>query len=330
MQTQERAKIKAKLGHFSENEFDDFALHIFRYQAQYNLLYRRFLDLLRVNPLTIKDLAHIPCLPISFFKTHEVKTGAWSAQQVFESSGTTGQTTSRHLVHDPVVYLDNTLRGFAPFFGDPADWLIVALLPSYLERSGSSLIAMFDFFIQKSKYPESGFFLHDLARLRAVLDARPKGVPTLLLGVTYALLDFADQYPGSLEGVTIMETGGMKGRRREMTRSEVHAILKTAFGVQVIDSEYGMTELYSQAYLAGSDFFRPAPTLRAFTTEINDPLTPTALDRTGVLNLVDLANFDTCSFIASADLGRVKADHSFEVLGRLDAAELRGCNLMVE
>jgi hypothetical protein len=238
---------------------------------------------------------------------------------------------SQHLVRELDTYLQNTKKGFEFFYGDPDDWCVLALLPSYLERGGSSLVAMADFFIRNSRHPESGFFLHDFQRLQSTLKrCIERGRKTLLLGVSYALLDFAEVFPMDLSSITVMETGGMKGRRQEMTRSELHQTLKAAFSCETIHSEYGMTELFSQAYARGGERFTPAPTLRVLTTEANDPFCPAAPGRSGVLNMLDLANIDTCSFIATEDLGRVFADGTFEVIGRLDTAELRGCNLMVE
>jgi hypothetical protein len=311
-------------------DFEGLALRVFQYQAQFNPLYARFLALLGRDPQAITALEDIPFLPIALFKSYRVQTGAWSPATEFSSSATTGAVPSQHIVRDLDFYCNNTLNGFEPFYGDPAEWLVVALLPAYLERTGSSLVVMADHFIKRSKYPESGFFLHNLAELAAFLAKRPAHVPVLLLGVTFALLDFAEQFPMNLHGVTIMETGGMKGRRREMTRAEVHTVLKTAFQVPVIHSEYGMTELFSQGYCTDGHYFRPASTLRLFTREPNDPFAPTPHGRAGVLHAIDLANFDTCSFIATEDIGRCYPDGRFEVLGRLDVAELRGCNLMVE
>lgn len=325
-----RAEIVSAFDTLTPEGFERLALQVFQYQAAWNPLYGEFVRLLGIKPLEVNRLEQIPFLPISFFKSHDVRTGDWEPVAEFTSSGTTGQTPSRHRVRDLDHYLQNTLRGFRQFYGDPADWLVLALLPSYLEREGSSLVAMADFFVKRSRHPQSGFFLHDLERLHDVLVHRPAGVPVLLLGVTFALLDFAEQFPMNLQGVTLMETGGMKGRRQEITRAELHDILKAAFQLQHIHSEYGMTELLSQGYAVGGSVFRPAATLRVFTREINDPLSPTLPGRTGQLNLIDLANFDSCSFVCTEDLGKVHPDGSFEVLGRLDAAELRGCNLMVE
>lgn len=337
MQTPDRVELLSELAETGPAGFEKTALAVFRYQAAHNALYRRYLELLGRNPESVRTLTDIPFLPVSFFKNYALQSGMWTPQTEFTSSGTTGQVPSRHLVRELDFYLQNTRKGFAPFYGEPADWCFLALLPAYLERSGSSLVAMADFFIRQSRYPQSGFFLNDLATLKQVLtDCQTRSIPTILLGVSFALLDFAEQFPMDLSGITVMETGGMKGRRRELTRSELHETLGKAFQVERIHSEYGMTELFSQAYGHSTlpeeptVRFSPAPTLRVLAMEINDPFCAVGPGRTGVLNLIDLANIDTCSFIATEDLGKVYADGRFEVLGRLDAAELRGCNLMVE
>lgn len=337
MQTSERADLLLRLAELNgrrAGRFEALALSVFRYQAVHNPLYARYLALLNrpgsLLPANVQA-GDIPFLPIRFFKTHDVKTGNWEPEAVFTSSGTTGQTPSRHFVRDFQAYLRNARNGFRQFYGDPSEWRVLALLPSYLERAGSSLVAMAEDFIKASQYPESGFFLHDFERLKNTLvHCKTKGYKTLLLGVSFALLDLAGRFPADLSGITVMETGGMKGRRRELTRSELHQTLRAAFQVPAIHSEYGMTELFSQAYASGDALFTPAATMRVLTTEINDPFCPAAPGRTGVLNVIDLANIDTCSFIQTEDVGRVYADGRFEVLGRLDAAELRGCNLMVE
>ncbi|MBI5917144.1 MAG: acyl transferase [Bacteroidetes bacterium] len=317
---------------FPGDGFGALALDVFRFQAAHNELYARYISLLNVDIQRVTATSDIPFLPISFFKNYAVKTGHWQEQAVFTSSGTTGETTSRHYVRDLDFYKKNTVHGFRQFYGDPAKYLVLALLPSYLERTGSSLVVMAGHFIQLSRHPQSGFFLQNFDPLIQIL-RNPKSEirnrKTLLLGVSFALLDLAERYPVDLQHVIIMETGGMKGRRREMTRTELHESLKTAFHTPAIHSEYGMTELLSQAYSAGEGKFSPAPTLRAFTREITDPLTLQATGKTGILNLIDLANFDTCSFIATDDLGRVWPDGSFEVLGRADNSDVRGCNLMV-
>lgn len=335
MQTADRADLLSKLADLAPEHFEAVALEVFRFQAAENKLYARFLELLGKKPAAVQHALEIPFLPVSLFKQYAIQTGRWYPQTVFTSSSTTGQTPSRHLVRNLPAYLENTRRGFGLAYGDPSEWCILALLPSYLERSGSSLVAMADYFIQQSPYAQSGFFLNDLHALRdTLLECLDMEIPTLLLGVSFALLDFAAQYPMDLSGVTIMETGGMKGRRAELTRGELHRVLCSAFQVQGIHSEYGMTELFSQAYsqprAGGDSRFVPGPLLRAVACDINDPLAPVPAGRSGVLQFIDLANLDTCSFLATEDIGKVYHDGTFEILGRLDAAELRGCNLMVE
>ncbi|MCA0238051.1 MAG: acyl transferase [Bacteroidetes bacterium] len=331
MQTPERSELLPLLADLSPAQFETTALSVFRYQAKANPFYAKYLKLLGRNPETIDRLSDIPFLPIQFFKKQEIQSGDWTPETIFLSSSTTGQTPSQHLVRSVDWYLQNTRRGFGQFYGDPSEWCVLALLPSYLERTGSSLVAMADYFIHLSKYSESGFFLNDLQQLsHTLVRCRLHGYKTLLLGVSFGLLDFAEQFPMDLSGVTIMETGGMKGRRKELTRSELHQELRQAFHVQHIHSEYGMTELLSQAYAMEGEVFAPMATMRIQTTEINDPFCITRPGKTGVLNVIDLANLDTCSFIQTEDVGRVYEDGRFEVLGRLDVAEMRGCNLMVE
>ncbi|MBP6812347.1 MAG: acyl transferase [Saprospiraceae bacterium] len=325
MQTPGRADLLPMLANLTEASFEATAEAVFAYQSVHNSVYSKYLGLLGHSNI------QRPFLPISFFKTHRVQTGIWEAETEFNSSGTSGQTPSRHLVRHLDFYLKNASEGFAQYYGDPSKWAILALLPSYLEREGSSLVAMADYFIQNSQYEESGFFLNDFGKLKAALSScKSKDCKILLLGVSFALLDFAERCPMDLNGVTIMETGGMKGRRRELTRTELHETLKDAFGVNEVHSEYGMTELFSQAYALGDSRFRPTKTMRVFANELNDPFCPVSHGRTGVLNIIDLANLDTCSFIQTEDIGRVFSDGSFEVLGRMDVAEMRGCNLMVE
>ncbi|MCO6487137.1 MAG: acyl transferase [Phaeodactylibacter sp.] len=314
-----------------KEEFDALALDLFRYQSKYNPLYRQFLNLLGIVSPEINRLEDIPFLPIQFFKTHNVETGSWEPALTFSSSGTTASATSRHLLRDPGFYRRNARRGFSHFYGPVADYCVLALLPSYMERSGSSLVFMAEDFIRQSRYPQSGFFLYNTKELIGILaDCKKNAVPTLLLGVSFALWELAEQYPMDLGGIIIMETGGMKGRRREITREELHGILMAAFQVETIHSEYGMTELLSQAYSRGGGLFRPAPTMRVLAREITDPFTLQQSGKTGALNIIDLANLDTISFIATDDLGRVYEDGSFEVLGRLDASDARGCNLLVQ
>ncbi|MFQ5446919.1 MAG: acyl transferase [Saprospiraceae bacterium] len=325
---QQRELIFQKVRNIVPESFEALALEVFRFQAVHNPVYARYLSLLKIDFQKVGSAGSIPFLPIQLFKNHSVKTGDWEEETTFTSSGTTGAAASRHPVRDVSFYLKNAVAGFRHFYGDPAGYCILALLPSYLERTGSSLVCMAEHFIQHSSYPQSGFFLKNTDELLQVLAAsRPK--KALLLGVSFALLDLAERHQPDFRGVVVMETGGMKGRRRELTRHELHGILKKAFNVSAIHSEYGMTELFSQAYSKGEGRFLPAPTMRVFSREITDPLTAQQPGKTGVLNIIDLANFDSCSFIATDDLGRVFSDGSFEVLGRLDNSDIRGCNLMV-
>lgn len=327
---QQRELIFQKVHNFKRSDFSELALEIFRFQAVWNKTYARFLSLLGVDFQKITSIRAIPFLPIQLFKVHAIKTGDWQEEVVFSSSGTTGALTSQHFVRDLNFYRANTVRGFEEFYSHPAGYCILALLPAYLERLGSSLVCMADHFIQLSTTSHSGFFLQNTEQLVEVLTQyKLGGRPVLLLGVSFALLDLAEQHPLDLQHVTIMETGGMKGRRRELIREELHWKLTQAFGVSQIHSEYGMTELFSQAYSSGQGKFRPAKTMGVLTREITDPLTLCPEGKTGVLNIIDLANFDTCSFIATNDLGRIQEDGSFEVLGRVDNSDVRGCNLMV-
>jgi hypothetical protein len=331
MTTLNRNELLPMLANLSPSTFEETALTVFQYQAKHNLLYARYLKLLSRNPKNVKFLEEIPFLPIQFFKSQIIKTGRWQPKIFFNSSGTTGQITSKHAIRNLDFYLQNALKGFSNAYGNAEDWCFLALLPSYLERGGSSLVAMADALIKQSKHKESGFFLHNHADLaQKIQECQVKKCKTLLLGVTYALLDFSEAYPMDLEGITVMETGGMKGRRAEMTRETLHNSLKMAFNLPNIHSEYGMTEMFSQAYMQGSTVFAPMHTLCVIITEINDPFTPQKIGRTGQINLIDLANIDTCAFIATEDLGKVHKDSTFEVLGRMDVAEMRGCNFLID
>lgn len=319
-----------KLQTSAAEDFEKLAMEAFHYQANYNPLYRSYLGLLQKKTTAIQQVAEIPFLPISFFKNHTIKTGKWTASAVFSSSTTTGQIPSLHHLKSPADYQAISQLGFEHFYGDLSEFCILALLPSYLERSGSSLVYMVDHFIQQSKHPESGFFLNELdALVEKLAYCQQNGIPTLLIGVSFALLDLAERYPMPLQDMIIMETGGMKGRREEMTRDELHGILQEAFQVAAIHSEYGMTELFSQAYSKGNGLFYPSPTMRVLGRDITDPLSLQAPGQTAAINIIDLANLDTISFIATDDLGQVYPDHSFRILGRLDDSDIRGCNLMV-
>ena len=313
------------------NNFEARALEIFRYQAQQNFVYSKYLRLLGVDAAGVSKLAQIPFLPIELFKQHQIIPNDKSAALVFESSGTTGTTSSKHYVAEPTLYEKSFTATFTSFFGTPMDMCILALLPSYLERGNSSLVYMVDHLIKMSGHPDSGFFLHNMDDLARVLQQQAaNGQPTMLIGVTYALLDLAEQYPMPLGNTMILETGGMKGRRKELTRTELHEILKEAFQVPKIFSEYGMTELLSQAYTDGTELFTPPDWMKVYTRDPYDPLSLLTTGSTGGINVIDLANIYSCPFIATGDLGKVLPDGRFSVLGRLDSSDIRGCNLMLE
>lgn len=305
-------------------------LDIYRFQAEAVPVYRQYNELRGIDPLQVKRLRDVPFLPVSFFKTHAVIADGMEQQLVFTSSGTTGQVTSQHRVADVSLYEQSFLSAFQLFYGPVTDYVVLALLPSYLERGGSSLVYMADRLIRESGNTESGFYLHDYAKLAATLRRlHDAGKKILLLGVTYALLDLAEQFPQALPELHIMETGGMKGKRREMIREELHELLKHAFKVPAIHSEYGMTELFSQAYSKGEGLFFCPPWMQVLVRDANDPFTYLPQGRTGGVNLVDCANLYSCSFIEVADLGRLHANGGFEILGRFDHSDLRGCNLLI-
>jgi phenylacetate-coenzyme A ligase PaaK-like adenylate-forming protein len=323
--------FKNQIQNLRADLFEEQALALFRFQARHNPVYRQYLELLRVEPGAVQDIYQIPFLPIEFFKTQQVKTGSFTPQVVYQSSGTTQQSRSRHLLPDDAFYKAHSRRIFETFYGPLTDYIFLALLPSYLEQGHSSLVAMVDYFVAQSGQQLPGFYLHDLdALLGSMEQARQSGKKIVLFGVSYALLDLAEKVvPGSLQEVIIMETGGMKGRRREMVRQELHAVLQAAFGVSSIHSEYGMTELLSQAYSPGEGLFRAPDALRVLLRDPNDPLTVRPEFRTGGINLIDLANVDSCAFLETKDIGRLHEDGRFEVLGRFDNSDIRGCNLLV-
>ena len=313
----------------SEGDFTALALKVFNHQFENNRVYRSFCDLLYVHPSSVTTIKEIPFLPIQFFKSHRVISSTNPIEATFTSSGTTGSITSKHHVTDLSVYEQSFRLGFRHFYGDIKDYVVLALLPSYLEREGSSLIYMANDMIRQSGHPESGFYLNDMERLKNTLTAlEEKGQQTLLLGVSFALLDFAESHKLQLRHTVIMETGGMKGRRRELIRDELHQQLKEGFGVDVIHSEYGMTELLSQAYSKGHSIFEAPPWMKIFIRDTEDALSILNNHKTGGVNIIDLANINSCAFIATQDLGRVKSDNIFEILGRFDHSDIRGCNLM--
>jgi hypothetical protein len=310
-------------------EFNDRAIEVFKYQYLGNPLYRNFSDRFQKTPENITELKLIPFLPVSFFKTDEVKSGNFDPEIVFESSGTTGMEPARHFVRHTGLYRESFVKGFELFYGNISDFCVLGLLPAYLERTGSSLVYMVDEMIQLSGRKESGFYLYDYDKLYEVLIKLEKNKQkTLLIGVSFALLDFAEKYSIQLSNTIVMETGGMKGRREEITRVELHNLLKQKLGVSTIHSEYGMTELLSQAYSIGEGIYKPVPWMKALVRDEDDPLNIHNSGE-GVLNIIDLANRDSCSFIATDDVVRLYENGSFEVLGRMDNSDMRGCSLLV-
>lgn len=311
-------------------EFNAFALKIFHYQYANNIIYQRYVNFHFTSGEIekINHYAQIPFLPIEFFKTHNIICDNQNPEQIFTSSGTTGQQTSKHYVADINIYDSSFLKSFERFIGKPEDFLILALLPSYLEREGSSLIYMANKLIEKSKNKSSGFYLDNYDELAKTLEAA-NNQQTILLGVSFALLELAEKFNLDLSRAIIMETGGMKGRRKEMVREELHQILCAKFKTDKIYSEYGMTELLSQAYSTGHGIFNTPPWMKVLIRDTNDPKTILSEQQSGGINIIDLANVYSCSFIATQDLGKIYPDGSFEILGRFDASDIRGCNLLV-
>jgi phenylacetate-coenzyme A ligase PaaK-like adenylate-forming protein len=314
----------------NDQEFNMLAIQVFKHQFENNKVYRSFCDLLNIHPSDVASMEEIPFLPIQFFKSHQILSSREAIQETFTSSGTTGSTTSKHLITDVLVYEKSYQKGFAHFYGDISQYTVLALLPNYLERKGSSLVYMVDDLIRNSEKPNSGFYLHNLEELAITLQKLDKeGEKVLLIGVSFALLDLIEQYKFNLKNTIVMETGGMKGKRKEIVRKELHAILKKGFGVNEIHSEYGMTELLSQAYSKGKGIFECPPWMKIFTRDTEDALSILPTGNSGGINVIDLANYNSCSFIASQDLGKVYEDNSFEIIGRFDNSDIRGCNLMV-
>ena len=314
----------------TDADFVQAALQTFGYQYQHNQVYQRFCLLLGRTPDKVRQLTDIPFLPIEFFKSEAVYCGNERPATVFTSSGTTGSQTSRHYVKDLAVYQQSFRQGFADFYGDIEEYTVLALLPSYLERTGSSLITMVADLIERSGSADSGFYLNEYDLLAEKLTALDRsGRKVLLIGVSFALLDLVETHRFQLKNTIVMETGGMKGRRKELIREELHAILCEGFGVEHIHSEYGMTELLSQAYSGGSGLYESVRWLKVLIRDTNDALSYQRPLKTGGINLIDLANIHSCSFIATQDLGRLHPDGRFEVLGRFDNADIRGCNLLI-
>lgn len=315
----------------NDQQFTETALQIFHHQAVHCAVYREFIAGLKVNRKDVTSISQIPFLPIEFFKSHKVTSSNEPAEVIFTSSGTTGMVTSRHYVTDVSWYTESFRKAFQLFYGDIKNYTILALLPSYLEREGSSLIYMADDLIKQSANADSGFFLYNHDELYQQLKKQQQArKPVLLIGVTFALLDFIENYTLDFPKLIVMETGGMKGRRKEMIREELHDKLCKGFGVKAIHSEYGMTELLSQAYSKGNGIFNCPPWMKIVTRDTNDPMSALKPGKTGGINVIDLANINSCSFIATQDLGKVYEDSSFEVLGRFDNSDIRGCNLLIQ
>jgi hypothetical protein len=325
-------ELQDKVFTVSNEQFERVALEVFRVQYAENSVYRAFADALRIDVRKVNSVASVPFLPVSFFKNLDVVTGSFSPEAVFESSGTTQTGNSRHIIKSLEIYRESFMRGFERFYGQVTDWCIVGLLPSYLERKNSSLVVMVDELIRQSKHPRSGFYLYDHDALIQLINknelARQR---TLLIGVTFALLDLAEKFKTTLKYTTVMETGGMKGRRKEITRAEVHELLKNAWELNEVHSEYGMSELLSQAYSHGDGIFNCPPWMKIIIRDEDDPRAikePSDTTQNGLINIIDLANIYSCSFIATDDMGKLHPDNSFEVIGRMDSSDVRGCSLM--
>lgn len=320
--------FKRELYPQNDEAFAEIALRLFRFQAKHCAVYREYLQFREVNADSVTGIEQIPFLPIQLFKTHSIRTGNWKEEQVFHSSGTTGQSLSSHAIPSLAFYEKHSQKIFEDTFGPLKGFHVLCLLPSYLERTGSSLVAMAAHFIRESGSDSSGFFLNDLDGLSRTLESLHDGRKVLLLGVSFALLDLAERYDLNLSHCMVMETGGMKGRRKELIREELHQVLRENLHAKTIYSEYGMTELLSQAYSAGQGIFACPPSLRVHIREINDPDTP-EIKGTGRINIIDLANFHSCAFIETQDLGRIAQSGHFEVIGRMDNSDIRGCNLLI-
>ncbi len=320
----------------NEDNFEALSIEIFNYQYEHNAIYRKYCDLTIRDINTIKQLHEIPFLPIQFFKSQQITTGNFEAEAVFESSGTTGSINSKHYVKDLNWYTKSFLEGFDLFYGNIEDYCILGLLPSYLERKNASLVYMVDALIKKSNNELSGFHLYDHKKLHEIIKSNEENKQkTLLIGVSYALLDFAENFPMKLNNTIVMETGGMKGKREEMTKQALHQVLINQFEVAQIHSEYGMTELLSQAYSFGNGIFSTPPWMKILLRSEDNPLQTFQSilkehrTQRGVVNVIDLANIDSCCFIATEDTGINYADGRFEITGRLNNSDIRGCGLMI-
>ena len=309
--------------------FEEKALKVFHLQANNCEPYKQYLSLLKIDINSITSIQNIPFLPIEFFKSHSIISNDSPIEKTFTSSGTTGQDVSQHHITDLSIYTESFIRGFEHFYGTAEDYRILALLPSYLEREGSSLVYMCSRLIENSQHEESGFYLHNLEDLAKILSQKSEK-KTLLIGVSYALLDLAEQFPQKLDNVIVMETGGMKGQRKEMIKSELHDVLKKAFQLNAIHSEYGMTELLSQAYSKSNGIFETPPWMKVIIRDTQDPFAILNHQQTGGINIIDLVNINSCSFIATQDLGKTIDEYSFELKGRFELSDIRGCNLLIQ
>ncbi len=315
----------------TDKSFIDHALETFKFQVVRNRTYSDFINKLNIDTASVTKIEQIPFLPIQFFKTHQILSSTEPIQQVFLSSGTTDIIRSKHYITNLKLYRSSFTKGFQHFYGDIEDFTILALLPNYLEQEGSSLVYMVNELIEKSESEESGFYLHNLNELaQKLIHLDQNGIKTMLIGVSYALLDLIDLRRFDLKNTIIMETGGMKGQREEMIKEELHQVLCDGFGVERIHSEYGMTELLSQAYSHGKGIFKATPWMKILIRDTEDALNNLPQGRTGGLNIIDLANINSCSFIATQDLGKTYSDGTFEILGRFDNSDIRGCNLMIQ
>ena len=313
------------------NKFESLALEVFHFQSAGNIIYSEFIKGLGIDSSLVNEIKKIPFLPVEFFKSHKIITGEDAYEKIFSSSGTTSEVSAQHYVKDISLYEKVFTKAFTDFYGDPSEFVMLALLPSYLEREGSSLIYMMERLMKQSDKPLSGFYLHDVEKLFLTLNTlRENRQKTILFGVTYALLDFVSVYQMEFPELIVMETGGMKGKRKEMIREEIHSLLCSGFGVENIHSEYGMTELLSQAYSKGKGVFKTPSWMQISIRDTYDPFMDAGINANGGINIIDLANVNSCSFLSTQDLGKVYADGSFEILGRFDFSDVRGCNLMID
>jgi phenylacetate-coenzyme A ligase PaaK-like adenylate-forming protein len=314
----------------SDSDFNETALEVFYFQYQQISIYRQWVDYLHIDPKDVRELHQIPFLPIRFFKEHKIIREKQQEEIIFSSSGTTGMSRSQHYVSDLSIYETAYRKSFEYFYGSIKDYVVLALLPSYMEREGSSLIYMAEDLIEISQHKESGFYLNEHKEIIKMLEnLKQEHKKVLLLGVSFALLDLAENHKIDFPELVIMETGGMKGRRKEMVREELHAIYRAGFGVKDIHSEYGMTELLSQAYSKGNGVFNTPPWMKVLIRDTNDPLSLIGENRSGGVNIIDFANLNSCAFIATQDVGKIIDNTSFEILGRFDNSDVRGCNLLV-